>query len=230
MEDPELEILIHKLRHPNWEIRNSAVKALGEKVSDQRVKLLIEILEDKREASWWRTKLGDPFYQVGFIRRNAWIALRQQNLDLIPIEDLMQFALKDPYYEVRSSALLTLLHFLKVRVFLLSEKLKTCLFECVWKERNFEILIASILLTPYALETNEILELSRKVMKIKHWKVREAYLDVLFFLLKNGNVQKDEVSHILQSFNMRSDYFQPVFSLKAKRVELDQWLLKENDL
>ena len=46
--------------------------------------------------------LGEPFHQVGFIRRNAWTALKNQDLSKDEFFELLQIGLNDPYYEVRT--------------------------------------------------------------------------------------------------------------------------------
>jgi len=213
-----------KLNHPKWQVRNLAVKNLGEHSDEQYKNLLISLIKDRRSSSIVKRFLGEPFYQVGFIRRNAWNGLLKQALSQDEFFAILPLGIEDPYYEVRSASWKVLDHMLYTRQWQCSNEWKEHLKFKILKERNFEIMLAMMPLMEKVMEMNEILNFSHKVKTFKSWRVRGAFFDLLCNLFKRKMLSQDQIRAYLPIVHLRSDYFKPIFLLKEKRQNLDREL------
>ena len=214
--------VLKRLEHPTWSIRNGAVKVLGKTKTAESRQHLIQIIRDRRPSSWWRRCLGEPFYQVGFTRRNAWMALGQQACQPDECHDLWVLGMEDPYYEVRSACWKAMGQILRDEKVKLSETEKTNAHERIQREQNFEIMIAMLSAADAILSCEDMLKLAPKVKSFKHWRVRAAYLEALGRVVQKGILPKERVEAELQKFNLSSEYFRPVFMLKEKGAELEK--------
>jgi HEAT repeat protein len=214
--------VLKRLQHSSWTIRNSAVKALGKTTSSESCQHLLNIIRDRRPSSWWRRCLGEPFYQVGFTRRNAWIALGQQDCQPDDVLNLWTLGMNDPYYEVRSTCWKAFGQILRHEKITLSVAEQQEAHQRILKEQNFEIMIAMLSAADTFLPCEELIHLAPKVKSFKHWRVRAAFLDTLGRVVQKGILPRERVKAELQKFNLRSEYFRPVFMLKEKGAELEK--------
>ncbi|MBF0196424.1 MAG: hypothetical protein HQL32_01875 [Planctomycetes bacterium] len=220
--------LKEQLNQEKWQLRNAAVKKLGLDKSPENAQLLTEVLRDKRPSKWWANLLGEKFHQVGFIRRNAWASLKNQNPENFPLEELAMASLQDPYYEVQSACLRTLYHHLRESEITLSQSLEARIKARILSGDNFEIRLAAIPFLSFIYEKDEIQELAAQIVRARHWRVRGAFLEALCYIVEKGAMKREEVEALLRPFNMRSEYFKPIFLLKEQRAKLDQMLLEKS--
>ena len=216
--------ILSALQHKNWNIRNGAIKELAKIKSLASLALLVELIKDRRPASSWRKLLGEKFHQVGFSRRNAWDALREQSIGLDELLSILPIGLHDPYYEVRASTWNTLGYALRKNKSTCPPEILIQLKENLFKEDNFEITMAALSMAELILTPQELLNFSSQLMKFKHWRVRAAYLECLGRSVKAGHLSGEEVEKQLQAFNLRSEYFRPIFMLKEKGAQLEQMI------
>lgn len=220
---PSCAELRDQLNHPKWQVRNLAVKACGQSQDPETLQLLVEVIQDQRPSAWWRRMLGDPYYQVGFTRRNAWMALGQRQCTWQKILPLLSYSLNDPYYEVRSALWKTLALCSQNENISskdwdpeLRQQLKT-----TWiAESHFEIVMAGLEAAPHLLTPDELLALGSGIQKNRHWRVRGAYLEALQRLVTMNLCSPESIAKHIENFNYRSDYFRPIFSLKEVGAEL----------
>jgi hypothetical protein len=217
-----LESIKHSLQHPDWKVRNSAIKKCGTIQSKESIEFITIILKDLKPASWWRVLLGDPYYQVGFIRRNAWRALKNQDLSEFPLDELCIAAMNDPYYEVRAECLSIILHAVTISEYTPSVQLKDIIREGLWKEQNIDICLSLFPLCHMVMDDDEILMLGHKVLNYKNWRLRAAFLNNIILIAENNNDHHESIQKLLSKSNLMSEYFRPIFQLKLKQSELQE--------
>ena len=222
----DLESIKHTLQHPDWSIRNDAIKDCGKIKSKESVKVIETIIKDKSPASWWRSLLGDPYFQVGFIRRNAWKALKDQDLTDFPLNELALETLTDPYYEARAECLNIIADEIKNAEFIPNLILKNTIREALWKETNIDICLALFPLCRFMLDKDETLLLGNKVLNYKNWRLRSAFLNCLIDIAEQSDRYHQEIIKVLKNGNMMSEYFRPIFQLKLKQSELVEIMQK----
>jgi len=223
-----LESIKHSLQHSDWKVRNNAIKRCGAIRSKESVRIIELIICDKSPASWWRVMLGDPYNQVGFIRRNAWRALKDQDLSDFPLDECAITALKDPYYEVRSECLNIIYYTLNHTEYTLSKQLRDTIREALWKEENIDICLSLIPLCHSVMDDDEILMLGYKILNYKNWRIRAAFLNALIDMAENTKEHHDSIQKLISKSNMMSEYFRPIFQLKLKQSELQELVNKES--
>jgi len=222
------ELRDRALKAKSWQVRNQAVKDLGQCKGDEEAKhILLAVIADRRTAVWWRRWLNDPFYQVGFTRRNAWQALQDQNLSLKELETCLALGLDDPYYEVRTATWNLLARLLAKEEESLSPSVREDLCKRMSREKNFEILTAALGVIDRVCCTETLLKWAEKVDTIKHWRVRAAYLEAMERSCRKGDLSRPVAEAILKRFNLRSEYFRPVFMLKERGSKLERSLKVE---
>lgn len=225
-----IEELRGRLDHPKWPVRNQAVKSCSKDVRPQSLDLLLDTVADRRPAVWWRRWLGDPFFQVGFTRRNAWLALGHRRCPLNMFQHLLEDGLKDPYYEVRVAIWKTLTIAAReenITWEAWAPELRASLKKAWIRETHFEIVSAGLEAAVHLLKPEELLALGDGVQKNRHWRVRGAYLEALRYSVKLELCTAKTISDHIQNFNYRSDYFRPVFSLKEVGAELTESLTQQ---
>jgi|SaaInlStandDraft_1057018.scaffolds.fasta_scaffold75155_2 hypothetical protein len=212
-----------------WEVRNIAVKELGKRKGEEGAKeTLLDVVSDRRPSVWWRRLMGEPFFQVGFSRRNAWASLAEHTPSLEEIEASLDQGLDDPYYEVRTAIWKLLAVVLKDKDVNVPVSLKENLRQRMNSEGDFEILTAALGVSDRIYEMDELLAWSSKLDAFKHWRVRAAYLDAIERCCDRGILRREEVEPVLKNFNLRSEYFQPVFMLKEHGSRLERSLRHED--
>lgn len=216
--------ILSDLQHKNWNLRNASIKQLAKIKSADSIRLIIGFIKDRRPASSWRKLLGEKYHQVGFSRRNAWDALREQAISAEDIMPILALGLHDPYYEVRASTWNTLGYALRKNSDSCSPEILKKLKENLLKEENFEITMAALSMAELILTPQELLDFSSQLVKFKHWRVRAAYLECLGRSVKMGHLSGEDVEKQLHAFNLRSEYFRPIFMLKEKGAQLEQMI------
>ncbi|MBN2289153.1 MAG: hypothetical protein JXQ83_07455, partial [Candidatus Glassbacteria bacterium] len=89
----------------SWRVRNNGVKLVGILRYGQRRDLLLSLVADRSPAPLIKRLLGADFRQVGFIRRNALVALGRLELWDDRLGEVLAGVLQnDPYFESRSAA------------------------------------------------------------------------------------------------------------------------------
>lgn len=121
------------LESPGWEVRNAAVKLIARFRDQGRYHRLLQRLADPSEA--------------GIVRRNAAEAIARLGLATPPARVALVRALSDPYWEVRSEALVAL-----ASLFPPAEDIERALLELLFgpphgprrwvREENFEVRMA----------------------------------------------------------------------------------------
>jgi HEAT repeat protein len=211
-----------ELQHPHWTRRNSAIKQVSKIKSPASIEALINFIKDRRPAPFWRRLLGEKYYQVGFCRRNAWLALREQDIQLKHILPILDIGFEDDYYEVPTATWTTLGSALKKGKSDCTPEVVDALKNRLLKEDNFEVLMAALSTADLIFPASELLEISHSIQVFKHWRIRAAYLECLGRCVKAGLLKPEAVEKKLCEFNMRSEYFRPIFMLKEKGAELEQ--------
>ena len=99
------EVISGWLSHPDWKVRNSAVKVIGILQLVNHKEKIIEFITDRTPARLVDRLFGGDYHQVGFIRRNA---VNTLGLISVPGQDAVPallIAISDRYWEVRAEAL-----------------------------------------------------------------------------------------------------------------------------
>lgn len=216
--------LVAKLDHPKWQVRNQAIKAIGKVSSEESKQHLMATIKDHRPSNMLKRFLGEPYHQVGFIRRNAWTALKNQKLNSDEFLAVLPLGLDDCYYEVRTATWSALDMMFNQHAWECPEEIKADLKARVKREKNFEIFLSMLPVLEHLMSNEEILALATKVRKFKPWRVRGAYFDLLCRLYEKKRIGYDEIKPHLNTVHLRSDYFKPIFLLKEKRQNLDKLL------
>lgn len=212
------------LDHQKWQVRNLAVKELGKRPSSESKNKLCGIIQDTTPSSWWLQIMGEPLKQVGFIRRNAWAALANQDIDASELARLAKIGRQDSYYEVRAQMYKTIKALLEKGRLRLIRPLIAIIIEGLHHEKNFEVKIACIELISFVYDRTQVLQIAPMIVRHKQWQVREAFLGVLCKMFKEEKLFKEDIEGVLESFNMGSEYFRPTFILKETRAQLDELL------
>lgn len=200
------------LKSTNWKIRNIAVKLIGMAKLDNYYNSLLEIVSNREPASFWQQICGGDYYQVGFIRRNALRSFSQLKTFTPELEKVLLLAFKDPYFEVRTQACLTIAD--------LSSQINDPVrlvkgLTLLLKDRCFETLAASILALGKIADSDDILPFFNRFVKYGNWKVRQALVNALINLYDRKVCTKVEtLNTILDSMVITSTDFKPEFQLK----------------
>lgn len=217
-----LESIKHTLQDSDWSVRNQAVKKLAQHQEETSLEIVLKIIKDQRPAIWWRSLLGDPYFQVGFIRRNAWRSVQAIGLYSEELLDCYKISLDDPYYEVRSVCLDTLWKHCNHNSNILDKDLKATLRHGLWMESNIDICLSLIPFTPLVIESEEIFILAARYLTMKHWRIRSAFIDILIDIAQEKPEYHNRIQNVLNSAHLMSEYFRPVFQLKLKQAELQE--------
>lgn len=218
----DLNKIRQDLYHRRWPIRNQAVKDLGSDKSPEATSILLEVLQDSSPSRWWMRLLGEPYYQVGFIRRNAWKSLRGHVVEAEKFYPLLQKGLKDPYYEVRTHAFWTLKNQLARGMVQPDADLVANLFSTWLNEDIFEVVVAGIGVLSSLINRDQAFKMIDKHKRTKHWKVRDALLECIVELAHRNVLTESEQDSVLRRINTQSEYFKPVFLLRERKAQLEK--------
>lgn len=205
------------LTDARWPVRNVGVKLVGLLGYEDKLPLLLTLLNDRTPASRLQRLFGGDYRQVGFIRRNIVASMIQLGVYTPDIRAALLAALADPYYEVRSSA---------ARAFAAlappaepdEEVLRGLI--ALLKDGSFEVVVAAVRtlgkigdaavwphLRPFYLHTN--------------WKVREAVIYTLIDLVKRNLIKdRETLRQDMDNILATCVYFDPAFPLKQALSEL----------
>jgi UDP-N-acetylglucosamine--N-acetylmuramyl-(pentapeptide) pyrophosphoryl-undecaprenol N-acetylglucosamine transferase len=197
------------LTSPNWPERNLGVKLIGFLKHEEKLTSILHLLADKTRASRLQRWFGGDYRQVGFIRRNALVALQIVDRWGPEVEARVFEALEDGYYEVRVQAARTIGCFSGeiIQKQAVTERLLTLI-----KDRSFEVVREAALALGSVGEDREVADGLLALKEHHYWQVREAALKAVTNLLHRGVVKDrcwllDEISHfILTTTDFRSHF------------------------
>ena len=212
---------------PKWDVRNIGVKLAGELKLKSLRDILIVKATDRRPAKWSHRILGGDFVDPGFVRRNAVLALKQLGEPDGETLDAWQEALRDPYYEVRTTA---------ANVFAAlgddlppdrHDTVVSILSEEARSKRNFEVSRAAVLALGSVARNERIVELFRKLHYHHNWRVRDAVVTGYAKLFERGVLlDAGRLLALLDDVLTTSEGFTPRFTLKENMVDLQRRLLQ----
>ena len=206
-----------------WTIRNHGVKLVGLLQIADRLDLILYILHDKTPAPRWHRLLGGDYRQVGFIRRNAFVTLQQLNLWNDAVRKTLLAGLKDPYFEVRSTALKTAVFFAKQ----IGEdpEMREAIAQTML-DRDFEVAREAILAMGHFANQPAIYQAMRALYTHPNWRLREAVVIALTRLVERGILEPAMIQEELDQFLLTSTGFAPRFHLREKMLHLSRTLQK----
>lgn len=220
-----MNLPLEELNARSWKRRNAAVKSLGRHPSEEAALKIAEILTDSRPSGWLSSLLGEPYHQVGFIRRNAWDKLAVHPLPpSLNLDKLLLRGICDPYWEVRGQCLKTARCFFDKQVYHPGEETKEACMNHLLKGDLFDVLSEALrFCSRYcdAVQAGRIHELYRKH---PHWRVRAALMEMLDYLCRREVLETEKTLSLLREVSLHEDDFKPVFFLKHKRFEIERRL------
>lgn len=197
----------------SWEVRNRGVKLLGLLGVADKVPLLVALLRDRRPAPFLQRLFGGDFVQVGFVRRNAVVALGRLGARGPDVEEVLLAALSDPYYEVRAQAA----RVVGARGAALERRADFArALAAAAHQKSLEAAAAAAEalgeVGDEATALPELLALSAE----RYWKLRAAALNGLLALVKRGEAgDPARLEEMLARFPLTSTDFAPRFEMKA---------------
>jgi len=180
--------ILEYIQSKNWKIRNVGIKLIGILKFKEMIPDLIRMLTDRTPDTHLNRLLGGDFVQVGFIRRNcirSLILLQESNNE---IKEAIYKALSDPYWEVRSEAVLAIIKLL------LKEDLKDTEDRLIklLDDRKFEVLVRSIEALGLISKNKEILKNFRRLYYHPNNKIKRMLIKALDNLFKRGIISAKE--------------------------------------
>jgi hypothetical protein len=218
------------INHPRWDVRNVGVKLAGELALKSLRDVLIQRATDRRPAKWTHRLLGGDFHDPGFVRRNAVSSLHQLGTPDDETLDAFEFALLDPYYEVRTEAAKV---FDSLGASLDSDRCRSVVAQLstrVLTEKNFEVARAAVLALGSIAKEESVVELYRKLHYHRNWRVRDAIVTGYARLFERGIIKEaGRLLALLDDVLTTSEGFTPRFVLKENLVGLQRRLLSSRD-
>ena len=219
----EMDYLRHRsaqlLISPDWSTRNTGVKLIGLLKDETRIKPLMLLLRDRTPAPFLHRLLGGDFQQVGFIRRNALISLILIDRCAPGLEEVVEAALTDPYYEVRVQAAKAVARF-HDRFPGGPERFLEPLYARL-RDRSFEVVQESALALGRIGGGQRTLEALLSLRINRYWQVRQAALRALIGMTREGLVEDPgRLLREVSGFVVLATDFRPQFTIKAAYAEL----------
>lgn len=202
------------LTHDSWQIRNVAVKLIGEGKRVEYTGSLAGLMTDRSQA--------------GFIRRNSAIAL--QGFDSVDHQVLETFsqALDDPYWEVRTEAALGLARHGQPDARITADLIGRIYRRSpdripdypvfwpkrIYREKNFEVRAAMIRALGSVMNDRDKMHALEIPLAEDIWKVRDAALDA--FIRAAGRLQypADRIRSALSGLDLTCTEFIPTFPIR----------------
>ena len=213
------------LVNDNWKNRNEGVKILGLTRHHSKLDLLLKMLTDRTPASPLQRRLGGDFFQVGFIRRNIISALAFLGIWDERVQAAILFALKDPYYEVRSAALRLLRNKADLKC---RETLVSAIRHCI-ADKNLEVKSEALHTFGYYGSPEDVLDAGHAYLLDFRVIVRIGLLRSWQALLSRERVMNDvmyeKLVEEMNSFLLPSVSVQPYFPLKEQYSRIHSMLL-----
>jgi hypothetical protein len=202
------------LTHPNWQIRNIAVKLIGEGLLTGFLNVLAQLITDTS--------------QVGFVRRNSAIALTA--FDNVGPESVMAFVagLEDPYWEVRTECANGLAVHGRPDVEL-TEKLirkiyrkpleKIPSYPIFWPQRiyhetNFEVRAAMFRALGTVMAAKTYIHALEVPLEEDIWKVREAALEAFVRASRRLGYSVEYIRETLSRLDLTCTEFIPTYPIR----------------
>lgn len=202
------------LDHPDWEVRNVAVKLVGlggfQTWSDGLI-----------------TRLLNPS-EPGFIRRNSAIALRRLEHRDSAVLKALRDGLDDPYWEVRTESALGLMQYadpdseladLLIRRIYRNPPDSMNSYPIVrplriYREKNFEVRAALLRALGSVLDDTQKLRALEIPLMDDLWKVREAALEAYVRAALRLNVDDQKIQDTLSGLDLTCTEFKPTFPIR----------------
>lgn len=200
------------LTNPRWEKRNLGVKLVGLLGLKEKVPLLLAMLADRTPAPGLQRLFGGDFLQVGFIRRNILVALRQLGHLDAAVESALLRALVDPYYEVRAEAARCAAFFAP------NAKRRVDFAMCLARltaDRHWEVAAEAARALGAVGAGEEAAACLLGLAEHHFWQVRDASLAGLRLLLERGAAGDPErLSEGSRRYVLTATDFKPLFAIK----------------
>jgi UDP-N-acetylglucosamine--N-acetylmuramyl-(pentapeptide) pyrophosphoryl-undecaprenol N-acetylglucosamine transferase len=200
------------LAAPEWQRRNLGVKLAGLLDAREKIPVLLAMLGERKRVSLLKRLLGGDFEQVGFIRRNIITALIRLNTLTPEIESALLAGFSDPYYEVRAECAKAASHFsehLSAREPFIAE------LRGILRESNLDVSTAAAEALGKLGEEHDALAALLDLCDTKYWRLREAALKGIFYLVERGRVADLKMLKArLPYFILTSTDFRPHFEIK----------------
>jgi UDP-N-acetylglucosamine--N-acetylmuramyl-(pentapeptide) pyrophosphoryl-undecaprenol N-acetylglucosamine transferase len=200
------------LQRPGWQERNRGVKIAGLLASELAVPRLVEILRNRRPASWLRRVLGGDFEEPGFVRRNAVAALARIGLVPDDVEEVLLAALSDPYYEVRTAAIDAVS---RIGDRLLQRERALSMLTSLVSDSNMEVAAAAAIAAGRLGDISVLGALLGTAMHPSP-RIRTAALMGILALVERGLIgDREALARAVSRFMLTSTDFTPQFDIKA---------------
>lgn len=195
----------------DWKERNIGVKLSAFFKTEEAKEALINIITNKTKGPLLQRLLGEPFKNVGFLRRNSFLTLRECNLQLNELKSILKIGFNDPYYEVKTASLLLAQ---KNNSLLLNDEEIIYSAKELLNEKEFEVVKEAVLLLGEIGKEGEI-EIILSLKNHFFWQVRESALIAIRRSLERGlKIDKEKIKNEILKFNLTSTDFKPLFTLK----------------
>ena len=200
--------------------RNVGVKLVGILQYNERLDVILSILQDKTKTRWIRRICGGDFRHPGILRRNAvefGIRLQEGAEADDRIRDvLLQALATDPYFEVRAAAACELGR----RFFPPCDLIEDALLETLESDRSSRVVIQAIKGLGRIGRGDRVLGCFRSFYLHADWQFRQEVVTALRKLLERGVLDPalvaGEVGQVLDA----SPGFEPAFPLKENLRDL----------
>lgn len=205
------------LTAPAWQVRNVGVKLVGLLGYQEKLPLLLFMLQDRTPATRLQRFFGGDYHQVGFIRRNIVQTLIQLGVYTPEVRAALFAALDDPYYEVRSAAARALARLAPLAG--ADEEVEHRLSRML-HDPSFEVVVNAITALSSVGEASSLHHL-RAFYLDSNWKVREAVIRALIVLINRGVItDPDIVAAELHEIPVTCVDFSPTFPIKRALNDL----------
>jgi len=214
---PNVELLRYfadgYLISPRWQIRNIGVKLIGLTNNLYRRKLLLALASDRSPAPIWKRIIWKDFRQVGFIRRNALVALTRLGIWDEELRRVLVSALEEePYYEVRVQAACSIIQ--------LRDKIGSCenlarALKANLNHHSLEVRWCCLEALGAVVPNSGYLGNVNDYLLHPNWRIRQALLNALRHLFERGLITPaDPVLKRLENLIPTCTDFIPTFPLK----------------
>lgn len=214
------------LASPSWQTRNIGVKLIGLLKLEDKLDLLLFLLNDPTPAVWWHRMLGGDRKQVGFIRRNALTSLRQLNLWNDDIRQALLACFSDRYFEVRSGTARTAKHFAS-HLQGDSDFIKGLMGCCA--DPSFEVVVEGIHAICELEKDEGLYAFLKTFFTHANWRVREAVLHAMKRMIERELISYEVVQRDLEQFLVTSSGFVPHFQLREQIRQLSHAIEQARD-
>ncbi len=188
------------------------MKLLGLLDAREKVPLLLALLADRTPAPLLQRLLGGDYAQVGFVRRNVYVALARLDFVDPGIEEALLAGFSDPYWEVRAEAARTAARF--AGRLARNAEVVAALGKGL-SDRNLDAAAAAAEALGALGGEKEALPALLGLADYRFWKVRAAALRGVLSLVERGEVRdRERLRAALPAFLLTSTDFRPQFEMK----------------